>query len=127
MMKNSDRAADLVNSIFGDEATKWEKEMRSTSVNIRNSLAEQVKTYSGDITRNFLEYCNCIKSLLAIYNFGSIDVNDSSSGKISAATVRDDKAVIKEGIIAILDHVKEDCYDICPMISLEDSQEIFVD
>ena len=126
-MKNSDRAADLVNSIFGDEATKWEKEMRSTSVNIRNSLAEQVKTYSGDITRNFLEYCNCIKSLLAIYNFGSIDVNDSSSGKISAATVRDDKAVIKEGIIAILDHVKEDCYDICPMISLEDSQEIFVD
>lgn len=121
----------FIQSIDDKEQTEWEKSKREISAAIRNDLSRQLVQYKKDYvnyTRKtgdfyFLDYCNCIKSLLAIYNFGS-------TGNISEQDKARDKADIKEGIVTILSYIGDDNrYDISSetMISGDDCREILLD
>ena len=117
-MKNRFTMRELIKSLDYRENTEWEQQKITLSVNIRDALLDYLSESRDGKEKGFLEYCNCIKSLLAIYNFGTLD----EDWDISAF-----KKVIKDGIVAIIEHVKDDRFDISPMISVEDCQEIFVD
>ena len=118
----------FIKSIDVKEQTEWEAAKRKISSDIRNDLINQLAQYKKDFNNfkkkngefYFLDYCNCIKSLLAIYNFGSL-------GNFSSQEIASDKQDIKEGIATILTYIGDDNrYEISSetMLSGDDCREI---
>ena len=105
--------SEIVEGINITESTEWEKETNSVSKEIRKALVGQFGKYKS-LETGFLDYCNCIKSLLAVYNYGSYtEMSDY------------DKKQIKDGVEKIIKHVEEVGCDITPYLSQEDSLQIF--
>lgn len=104
----------MIAGIDVNQNKEWAREMGDISSNIRNALVGRLRKIDPDT--KFLDYCNGIKALLTIYNFGNLD------------TIReDDKDLIKTGIRRILDHVVDSGYDITPNLEKTTCQEIFGD
>lgn len=115
----------LLEGIDAEERTEWEKEKQEVSFNIAGALVEQLKQLNSQSKKignawdtNFLDYCNCVKSLLAVYNFGYI------TGYKNAES---DKQLIKTCIENILEHVKIHGFDITPYFEPEECVQIFGD
>lgn len=106
----------LVNGIDISESTEWEKETSTVSVNIRKSLMDQMKILKSSCDDKFLDYCNCVKSLLAVYNYGNLGLDDEKQKC---------KDLIRDGISKIINHVETIGYDITPYLTKEDSEQIF--
>lgn len=105
----------FIDKINIEESTEWETETDTVSKEIRKALVGQLsknKVLSCDV--GFLDYCNCIKSLLAVYNYGSFTEMDEN-----------DKKLIKEGINKIIKHVEEVGCDLTPYLGKEDCLQIF--
>ncbi len=109
----------MIDSIGTEDNSKWAQETQDVSTNIRNALVEEInkmdKTKSA-VDDRFLDYCNAIRSLLIVYNFGKLgdDINKEK-----------DKEIIKSGIKKILRHVENIGYDITPYFNTERCKEIF--
>lgn len=144
--------SDLVKSIGKNEGFVWEKEKAAISLNIVKAVQGELSLIKGGTCDSeFLRYCNAIKSLLIIYNFGNLPTLDDFETENSVLTVgRDqdavsetreeciqrenrDKETIKIGIERILNHVNGDgisanaCagYDLTPYLSADDCIQIF--
>lgn len=105
----------LINGIDVKENTEWGNSTKEISENIRDALINQINKLRPDRDAKFLDYCNAVKSLLAIYNFGALDTDDDSE------TENPDIDIIIDGVRAILDHVKAYGYDIS-----EKNRDIFI-
>lgn len=124
----------LVGGIGVTESTEWEKDTRDISQNIREDLVSQFGSYK-DYNKKFLDYCNCIKALLAVYNFGNLPTVDGLTVEGANPDIiekcrkntEEDKKIIKEGVQNILKHVKEVGFDITPYLDAEDCKQIFGD
>lgn len=138
----------FIKGIDGTESTSWEGEKRSLSHRIRDSLFERLvgmNKRTGIVDDNFLDYCNTVKSLLAIYNFGNLLTDEDFSKSERAAIhitgegadllitkeeneerIKTDKDLILRGIARIIRHVTEGIgYDITPYLAADDCLEIF--
>ena len=116
MEENQDFKRMLVRVIKGidiRENTEWEKKTKEVSENIRDALVKQMQTLRTECDKKFLDYCNTIKSLLAVYNFGNMKDK------------KQDTDLIVEGVSTILDHVTNYGYDITPYLDAEESRNIF--
>lgn len=122
----------LVAGIDVSENTDWEKETRDVSRNIRKALAEQMDGLRPQCDSRFLDYCNCVKSLLAVYNFGNLATVEEL---IAAGTAQSevekcrkdtesDKKLMKEGIRNIIEHVTLHGYDLTPYLNADDCIQI---
>ncbi len=130
------------------ESTSWEGEKRSLSHRIRDSLFERLvgmNKRAGIVDDNFLDYCNTVKSLLAVYNFGNLltdeDFTKSKGDPIRITgegadlvitkedndeRIKTDKDLIIRGLARIIRHVTEGIgYDITPYLAADDCLEIF--
>lgn len=126
----------LVSDIDVAERTEWETNTRDISKNIRNDLVKQFNSYKdSDCEKKFLDYCNCIKALLSVYNFGNLPTVDgltvegASQSEIDACrkNTEDDKKLIKDGVQNILRHIKEVGFNITPYLDIDDCIQIFGD
>ncbi len=126
----------LVKGIDISESTEWEKETRYVSEEIRKALAEQLGGIGGSACETrFLDYCNCVKSLLAVYNFGNLQSADElAAAGASPAAIEErrklteaDKKLMKDGVRNILLHIKNRGFDITPYLAAEECLQIFGD
>ncbi|MDE7454473.1 MAG: hypothetical protein K2M64_01440 [Clostridia bacterium] len=124
----------VINGIDCLESTEWETQTREVSVRIRDALISQYKDIVKDewCEKRFIDYCNWVKSLLAVYNFGNLPAIDElevqdASDKKTAANIKKGKEYIKEGIKNILLHIKKVGFDITPYLTQEDCLQIFGD
>lgn len=126
---------DMVDGIDVTKNAKWATETREISTNIRDALVVRLRRMDNDRAGEdkFLDYCNGIKSLLAIYNFGNLDTvemlaaRNAGESEITACRKRreEDKNLIKAGVAKILKHVAAYGYDITPNLDRTTCQEIF--
>lgn len=123
---------DLVKGIDVTESTDWENETGTVSLNVRSALVGQMKGLKCDTM--FLDYCNCVKSLLAVYNFGNLKKPEqlASSGDVTQTDaekflrdLEDDKKLMKEGVEKIIEHVETRGFDITPYLNTDDCLQIF--
>ena len=128
---------EIIDKIDVGGGTKWENEMRSVSTGIHDALAN--RSYSASktaVNEKFTEYCNWIKSILAIYNFGKLDTKQSlmeagvpeSDSRYAEVEKRfaDDIKVIKTGIKHILAQIDNFGYYIAlPQFGFTECKEIF--
>ena len=106
----------LANGIDVDESAKWSAETYEVSVKIRDALIDritQMNSNSSFCDERFLDYCNAIKALLAVYNFGNLPQDDTG------------KTLIKTGVAKILSHVETYGYDVTPSLDHDDCIDIF--
>lgn len=147
---NREQKSFIEQFIFGidsAESTSWEEEKRSLSQRIRDSLFDRLNGMNkpGVVDDSFLDYCNAVKSLLAIYNFGNLltdeDFTKSKGAPIHIVgegsdliitkesnddRIKADKALIIRGIARIISHVTRGIgYDITPYLAADDCLEIF--
>lgn len=108
-----DMFGQVINGIDVRESTEWENRTKEVSKNIRNALYNKIKSLRSECDEKFLDYCNTVKSLLAIYNFGNLKQNS------------EDANLIVEGVTAILNHVEKYGYDITPYINSDEHRNIF--
>lgn len=122
--------SELVNGIDVKENTEWENETRTVSENVREALVSYMnKELKGRCDSLFLNFCNCIKSMLAVYNFGNLDTEeglvaagcDMNDTAVEACRKRleSDKQMIKDGIKSIIRHVEDFGFDITPYIDVK--------
>ena len=108
-MNNSIRLEDILNY------TAWSKEKRDVSTKIREAL---VTNWNGEVKKNFFNYCNGVKSLLVLYNFGDLDISNKQD-------YEKDKNLIREGVAYILDYIGDgNRYE---LLKSDDYDEIFKD
>lgn len=126
--------SELMGSIDSKGDSAWANEKLFVSEHIRDAVVEQIKGFKNQYDDRFLDYCNSIKSLLAVYNFGSLSTEESllASGcdddaKLKACRDRlaSDKKIIKTGVRNILAHIESRGYDITPYINANDNATIF--
>lgn len=110
----------LVDGIDVSESTEWESETRTVSKNIREALAEQMGKLGSLSEVKFLDYCNCVKSLLAVHNYGNLD-------SVEQKDVDRDKKLMKDGVNTVIKHVEEIGFDITPYLNKDDCMQIFGD
>lgn len=123
----------LVDGIDVTESTDWENETRMVSQNIRAALAEQMDGLRNSCDTKFLDYCNCVKSLLAVYNFGNLATADelltegATQSEIEKCrkNTESDKKTIKESVRKIVEHVETRGFDITPYLNTDDCMQIF--
>ncbi|MGN0807849.1 MAG: hypothetical protein ACI4MN_05345 [Candidatus Coproplasma sp.] len=124
---------ELIAGIDVTERTEWENETRYVSENIRSALAGQLDGLRSQCDTKFLDYCNCLKSLLTVYNFGNLaseEEIETEGGSESEAEKRrkiteNDKKLMKEGVKKVLEHVKNRGYDLTPYLNVDDCLQIF--
>lgn len=139
---------DLFAGIDGAESVTWENEKRSISHRIRNDIYERLVEMNKDknvIEDKFIDYCNALKSLLVIYNFGNLlsreDFSSNNNTPISIKgdgneffidlegnekRIETDRELILAGISKIVAHVKNGTgYDLTPYLVADDCLEIF--
>ncbi len=143
---------DLVKGIGKNEGFVWEKEKAAISLNIEKAVQGELSLIKGSMCDSeFLRYCNAIKSLLIIYNFGNLPTLDDFESDDQILTVgreqdsvsetrneciqreSRDRETIKVGIERILNHVNgvstsaNACsgYDLTPYLSADDCIQIF--
>ena len=125
---------ELIKNVDFNESTEWEKETRDVSVNIRQAISEVLdnmneerKNKAGAYNDEFLNYCNAVKGLLTIYNFGNLpDEKVSGDNSDFASYLQKDKELILTSIKRIIDHVKNGIgYDITPYLPKDECLEIF--
>lgn len=124
---------ELIAGIDVTERTEWENETRFVSENIRSALAGQLDGLRSQCDTKFLDYCNCLKSLLTVYNFGNLaseEEIEAEGGSESEAEKRrkiteNDKKLMKDGVKKVLDHVKNRGYDLTPYLNMDDCLQIF--
>ncbi|MDE7464291.1 MAG: hypothetical protein K2M48_04590, partial [Clostridiales bacterium] len=126
----------LLNSIDAYESTEWENETKNVSTNIREALSAQLEGMRGDAcNKKFLDYCNCVKSLLAVYNFGKLPTEkdlravNAPKQEIDACkqNTEKDKKLIKDGVQKIIEHVQSTGFDITPYLDDKECLQIFGD
>lgn len=115
----------VIKGIDIEESTEWESKTRAVSENIREALVKQMETLRTQCDNKFLDYCNTVKSLLAIYNFGNLDYDKETDSDDESEWLTYDKQLIKEGISAIIGHVGKYGYDLSPYVEPEESSDIF--
>lgn len=115
---------EIIKGIDAKESTEWEEKSSKISEAIRAALAQQMVELKNSCNDRFLDYCNTVKSLLAIYNFGNIETDEEQEDE-GENLVRRDKALILEGLLNIVKHVEEIGYDLTPYVSEADSRSIF--
>lgn len=115
----------IINGIDATESTEWDIKSRTVSENIRKALVSQLSAMNGECDSRFLDYCNALKALLAIYNFGNLNLEDEADAQEQAEWVKSDKQLMLNGISAVLDHVQSVGYDITPYIDEEENRNIF--
>ena len=106
----------LASGIDIGESAKWSADTQEISRELRDALIgriAQMNAKSNVCDERFLDYCNAIKALLAVYNFGNLSQDDAG------------KKLIKTGITRILAHVERFGYDISPNIDYNECTEIF--
>lgn len=133
----ADFMQEVINGIDVTKNAQWAAETREISKNIREALVKRIVKMENDKAGDdkFMDYCNGIKALLAIYNFGNLDTEEllvaqkATDSAIAACVQRreGDKAIIKAGIAKILKHVKTYGFDITPNLDRTACQEIFGD
>ena len=111
---------EIIKGIDARENTEWEEKSTKISEDIRSALVRQFDTLKGDCDTRFLDYCNTVKALLAIYNFGNLNVDESEN-----EVAQLDRQRILTGVYNIIKHIEEIGYDITPYISLGDCKTIF--
>lgn len=125
---------ELINSADSRGDAEWATEKQTVSTNVRNAIVEKLKELKNSYNDKFMDYCNSVKALLAVYNFGALAgeesllaSGDAESSELKACRDRteSDKKLIKTGIKNILAHVREHGYDITPYISPNDNATIF--
>lgn len=125
----------LLGGISAGESTEWDIETRNVSNGMREALYSQYTRYSGRCDTRFMDYCNIIKSMLAVYDFGNLDTEGSLSWRgikeddaeyaEYIERLAKDKAAILDGIRNILNHVKTRGYDITPYLDVDGCSDIF--
>ena len=123
----------LVAGIDVSENTEWENETRVVSTNVCNALSAQMRELRDMCDTRFLDYCSCVKSLLAVYNFGNLATVD----ELTAANERqseidkcrkkteNDKKLMLSGVRKIIEHLENIGADITPYLSADDCMQIF--
>lgn len=111
---------EIIKGIDARENTEWEEKTTRISEDIRVALVRQFDALKDDCDAKFLDYCNTVKALLAIYNFGNLDVDE-----IENETAQSDRQRILTGVYHIIRHIEEIGYDITPYISSGDCRTIF--
>ncbi|MCH5157379.1 MAG: hypothetical protein J1G02_05870 [Clostridiales bacterium] len=107
------------------ESTDWAKQKEEVSVKIRHDIIGVLSDMNkrGLFDTEFLNYCNSVKSLLAIQNFGSLPENNTGEESADAKIANE---LILKGIERILAHVKQGIgYDIEPYLPKDECLEIF--
>ena len=124
----------IIANIANKERNEWNKETREVSEKIRDGVVEYIeseflkgKEKNKDL--RFLDYCNAIKSLIAVYDFGMLvserDLFEASQKDAKAAKARfeKDREIMFQGIRDIINHVHKYGYDIAPYLSFEEALE----
>lgn len=123
----------IIGGIDSTESTDWSNETRDVSTKIREALVLQLKGMKNACDSRFLDYCNCVKSLLAVYNFGNVptaeelEASNAPAKDVNAwsANFESDKSLILEGVQNILMHVKKIGFDLTPYLDADDCMQIF--
>lgn len=127
---------ELINSVDSKGDAAWANEKQTVSTSVRNAIVEQLKELKSSYNDKFLDYCNSVKSLLAVYNFGALPTEETllAAGNVDNSELKDcrdrlesDKKLIKTGIKNILAHINELGYDITPYLNASDNATIFGD
>ena len=130
--------ATLMKDVDYTENTEWSQEAEDVSINIRKAIvgvlhdmnrASQDKKKPNLFDDEFLNYCNAVKSLLTIYNFGYLpeEGDGGDEDKIRERRAQD-KELILTGIKRILAHVQNGMgYDITPYLPKDECLQIFRD
>ena len=117
---------EFIKDVDVSESTAWANETRDVSMKIRGALVDVLKgmnTKAGLYDTEFLNYCNAVKSLLTIYNFGYLPEEEIYD---DASVYSQDKELILTGIKRIIAHVKDGIgYDLTPYLPKDECLEIF--
>ncbi len=129
----------VINSIGVGKASEWTKKQLEASFGVRNDIVKEIKDNfmkkdvfdDSKINERFLDFCNAIRVLLIVYNYGDLDttkLNDKEAEKIKGTGIgseEEDKRIILSGVTKILDCVKENGFSIAPYLKPEEISNIF--
>ena len=129
----------IVNSIGVGKISEWTKKQLEASFGVRNDIVKEIKdTFvrkdvfdDAKINERFLDFCNAIRVLLIVYNYGDMDISKFEGEEIEkikgadVGTEEEDKKIILTGITKILDYVERNGFSIAPYMGPEEINNIF--
>lgn len=129
----------VVRSIGVGKASEWTRKQLETSIGVRNDVVREIrdnfmKKESFDdakIRDGFLDFCNAVRVLLIVYNYGDLDfakldANEAAKIKgVDLGSEEEDKRLILLGVMKILDFVRENGFSIAPYLKPEEMNGIF--
>ena len=129
----------VVKSIGVGKASEWTQTQLEASFGVRNDVVREIRDHfikkdsfdDSRIAESFLDFCNAIRVLLIVYNYGDLDLsklNANEATKVKGADLgneEEDKRLMLSGVMKILDFVKENGFSIAPYLKPEEMNSIF--